>query len=55
MDDKEKIIMEDCRLSWHEHAVKEADNVGLEGQEREDFIKKRYAELEKLGMENVIP
>lgn len=54
MDDKE-IKMMNCRASWREHSIQEADNLRLKGQEREDFIKKRYAELEKLGMENLIP
>jgi hypothetical protein len=51
--DISRIMLEDCRSSWREHALKEADEMRLEGQEREDFVKKRYAELEKLGMENL--
>lgn len=60
MDENER-LMEDCRMSWNEEAQKtaetEADGRGLQGAERDDFIKtrkaERYAELEKLGLENL--
>jgi hypothetical protein len=62
MDENQRIL-EDCRASWHEEAyataLKEADERKLQGTERDDFIKtrkaERYAELEKLGMENLTP
>jgi hypothetical protein len=60
MDENERIVA-DCRATWHEEAHKtaviEADQKGFQGAKREDFIKarqaERYAELEKLGMENL--
>lgn len=50
---KTKESREDSRMNWHETAVLEADRSGLQGAERESYIKARYAELEKLGMENL--
>ncbi|MFZ3262458.1 MAG: hypothetical protein WA172_00520 [Terriglobales bacterium] len=60
MDENER-VMHDSRVSWSEEAAKtanaEANQKGLKGAEREGFIKarkaERYAELEKLGRENL--
>lgn len=60
MDQNERTMM-DCRMTWHEEAYKtavtEADQRGLQGTERVDFIKVRkaekYAEWEKIGAENL--
>ena len=48
MNEDERIA-EDFRMNWHEaahkRAVAEANQEGLEGAEREVFIKKREAEV----------
>lgn len=51
-------VMEDCKASWHDEAharaVKEADQAGLKGAEREAFIRENeelyYEMLEETGM-----
>ncbi len=60
MDEKQRTLL-DCQSTWrdeaHKTAATEADHKRLQGHAREDFIKEReaerYAELEKLGMDNL--
>ncbi len=55
------MISENLKMGWrenaHNHAVAEANQQGLQGAERDAFLRKRepeiYAELEKIGRENL--